>query len=254
MKTVIYHLTWPLVFLSTQVIICQGITPNYGEAVSNNQLATSGAEGVLTELWLKSLGSTNNLLDENTIQGSPYFNAEFRQGSLYYDDELQGTFPMRYNAFRDQIQLKPDSVNDTVRIGLIRDHRLSCVLDGKRLFYERFRDRSNTQQSGYLFGLIESNKGIFYQRKIKRFMEGKASSNSLTREVPPRFIDQFEFYFQSSDKDQIIEIPSNRKKAAALLAPEHTSELLKFIRKNRLRTNDEQDLILISRQMDILGG
>lgn len=220
-----------------------GISRDLGTRVPSTQFATSGAEAASSELWLKGLGKPINPYDESRVKGSPYYSEGFMPGQVFFNGELMGTFYLRHNAYQDEIQLKKE-LNDPEFQALAKAVNVGCTLGGKELLYTFFINKKGEQQSGYLIKLSEGKNYTLYTRKIKKFMEGKTSGNSLARNVPPRFIDEEEWYLGTATSNKKSEIEKSKNKFINLFDENHRAAISEFIKKEKLRTDNERDLLL----------
>ncbi len=243
----IIHLYFLLIFglLSVKAQQAGGIGRNFGTRVPNTQFATSGAEATLSELWTKGLGRSTSTFDEDRIKGSPYLSINFEQGNIYFNNELAGTFFLRYNAYQDEVQIKKTLQATEPFQALVKANNVSCTIAGKEMVYTYFVNKNGEVQQGYL---IKLNNGKYYNlfaRKSKKFMEGKKSGNSIARDIEPRFVEDVEYYFWDNTSQDKTIIPAGKDKLIKLFAAEHQDALKGFIKKEALKLSVENHLISI---------
>lgn len=222
-----------------------GISRDYGTRVSNTQFATSGSEAALSELWAKGLGKPNVLVNEDQIKGSPYLNSEFKKGKVYFNDELVGTFFLRYNAYQDEIQISKTPQRSEPFQALVKAGNVSCTLEGNEMVYTHFVSKGGEIQQGYLIKLNNGENYKLLARKSKKFMEGKKSGNSIARDIEPRFVEEVEYYFWDNTSPHKTFLPSGKDKLIKLFAVEHQGTLKGFIKKKGLKLSVEDHLISI---------
>ena len=235
----IYSLSIPYLLIAQE----PGLARDFGTRVQYTQWEASGAEASLSEIFVKGLGKPINPYDESRVKGSPYYSEGFQPGQIYFNGELMGTFYLRHNAYQDEIQLKKE-LTDPEFQALAKAVNVGCTLAGKEVLYTFFINKKGEQQSGYLIKLSEGKNYTLYSRKIKKFMEGKTSGNSLARNVPPRFIDEEEWYLGTTLSNKKSEIEKSKNKFINLFDENHRAAISEFIKKEKLKTDNERDLLL----------
>ncbi len=182
------------------------------------------------------------------VEGSMYNVREFRKGQVYVGEELHATFPMRYNAYSDEFEVKKD-VGDEV-LGLTKSTTLTFVLGGQSFVYRNYLDKKEKSVQGYLQVLEEGGNYKLYYRKAKIFKEGKKAQTSFHPDIPHKFVDSETFYLaaESSNPRYI----SNSKKAMREMVAE--SEWLKvkdYMKNHKIDLSKKTDLLKLVRFMNI---
>lgn len=241
------HLHHPLLFVVCFLLavapIHAQISKDFGSRVDYTQWATSGAEGALTELWLKGLGKYGDPRVKEKIQGTPFYKEDFSRGSVFYKDSVMGEFYLRYNAYNDEIQLKKTTLNEEPLSALAKNREIHGNVDGRDLVFTVFETTTKEVRYGYLFRIITGPRYQLFERYVKLFKEGKKSSNSLARSIPPKFVEQTDFYIGIAGEDTKFLLSQNKKHFLEAFPESDQPLIKKYIKENSLKISDKDDLI-----------
>lgn len=198
---------------------------------------------------LHGVGSINSVLISGTrevIEGSQYLNDQFVMGEISTADSGQFSgIPMRYNALIDEIEVK---MPDEKIYYLAKNNQILHVkLNTTTMVFTPF-DSSEGNKNGFL-DLLYRGKSQLFQRNYKVFREG-VPSNGILSAVPPKFVDiPKEFYIGL--KDGIPQLCRSKKKLMEIL-DNHTTEIERFLKKEKINANHEDDLIKVLTWYDSL--
>jgi len=180
-------------------------------------------------------------------EGTEYLDESFVNGEiLTSQSENYKDVPMRYNVFRDKMEIKMADGN----IYDLTDHTgINQILYKDRtLVYSEF-DAGKTKNSGYLFVLYKGKSALYF-RNIKIFMKAVEETNGITPTSPPKIVDKpKEYYVKIADGIPMI---FNSKKELLDLFGNHASKVDVFIKKQKLKLNNDDDLIKILTYFDTL--
>ena len=113
-----------------------------------------------------------------TLRGSRFLNRNFAVGDIYTNEGLEGRAYMRYDAYNDEVELK---LRDTDSSGFMlkKDKNIYCVLSGKEMYYKSYFNKKNEIKDGYLFKVAETDSLALFERRLKRFKDGKEPATSF---------------------------------------------------------------------------
>ncbi len=133
------------------------------------------------------------------VQGSHYFDASFRIAKLeYFGKELNDTGFMRYNAFRDEIEMADTQLQSESDVILIKSADVIPLINGERFEYLPYRLESGNAYIGYLINIFDGKKDRIFLKKKKTFMEAKIARTSLENSFPPRYVESIDIYISSN--------------------------------------------------------
>nr|WP_299000064.1 hypothetical protein [uncultured Allomuricauda sp.] len=189
------------------------------------------------------------------IQGSAYFNEEYRKASIYSVDGIEGVLLLRYDGFRDQFEIKPTANNEETQILLPRED-IYCVINGKTAKFKGYNDKKGKFEQGYLFVLADLEDMVLYEKRTKLFKEGKEGTTSLELDVPNRFVESRQLFLgkKNGDKEEIQFFKTSKKEVYSLFdgEPEASKKIKQFVGKNRLNLKEPSDVAKVFRYYNTL--
>ncbi|MEM7381793.1 MAG: hypothetical protein AAF361_11430 [Bacteroidota bacterium] len=186
------------------------------------------------------------------VQGSPYYEEQFNRGNLFYKNEALGAFYLRYNAFQDQLEIKKSNLKEENYQFLLQSDEIKSVVDGRELQYLKYLNEDGSSGNHYLYKEFAGTSYTLYSKKDKKYIPGRQSSNSLAQSIPDKFVDQKELLYATAGDQQIRTIPKSTKRLLQIFAEDKRKTIKEFIRKNRLRSSNTEDLVQIFIYADTL--
>lgn len=220
-------------------------------AQTSGQIATyTPGVGAQTDgLYNHAMGSISDKMDkldytDETIEGSPYQSNFFAPGKLYYGDELAGDIYYRYNAYNEEVEIKQQNLEEEPIRGLGKDKKIRLVAKGKQMSFKTFIDKKGNTKNGYLTLLSDGDYKLYRHLHIT-FKEAKKAENSLTKGSPAKFSQFTEYYIEGPDGKRINQVELSNKKLLSLLSGDQKSSLASYIKENKVKIKNEQDLIKV---------
>lgn len=187
----------------------------------------------------QKFASSNNMarvLTEKDIDGSPYLNDNFINGSIYLSTKVQyADIPLRYNIYNDEIEFeKPDK--EVIALGT--PETVEKVVFGNYTMEYIPYSIAKKVKRGYFIVLLDG-KGSLYARPVVEY-EAPKEPGAYQGPVPAKFIQKSDKYFIRFGQDaaQLIE----NKKELSKLFPDHNHEIEVFVKKNKINTRNRKDL------------
>lgn len=176
-------------------------------------------------------------------QGTPFENDNFVLGSLLSEDEiLVSNIALRYNAFRDEFQVKQSLANN--------DENLQAVIKRTDLFVKMGDDiftyvvTPEGATKGYFDILYEGASFSLYKKITKKFIEGIKPVNTMKSNTPNRYVEDVK-YFLVDKNNSFDELPNSRNKTIKIIGGNKRNELKKYVQESDLNVKEEQDLIQV---------
>lgn len=184
------------------------------------------------------------------VKGTPYL-TEFYKEAEISDYKNVNIPPLRYNAFKDEMEFERAGEIYYVpkKIGMV------VVLNslGNKEVYKNLRYLDgNRQNAGFLIEVFnEDGEYSLYKKESVKYVESKDAFTSYVSERPAEFVrNKSEFYLVNNDFLG-KKIPSRRKELLNLF-PDDQDEILEFIKKNKISISKEADLIKLVRYLNTL--
>lgn len=220
-------------------------------AQTSGQVATytPGVTALTDGLVLNAMGSISDKLDkldytDNSIEGSPYASNTFNQGQLYYGDEALGNIYYRYNAYNEEIEIRQTSSESEPIRGLSKDKNIRLIANGKPMSFKTFVDKNGNTKNGYMALLADGDYKLYEHLKVT-FKEAKKAENSFVPGSSAKFSQFTEYYLEDPEGKRIDEIELNNKKVLEALEAEKAAELKAFLKENKIKVKDVQDLYTV---------
>ncbi|MFL2622413.1 MAG: hypothetical protein ACJ0ON_00305 [Candidatus Marisimplicoccus sp.] len=218
---------------------------------------------ILLSLNLQSQGNINNTITGATqqalidfgnksqrkaqplnVQGSHYFDNEFKLAKLeYFGKELNDTGFMRYNAFRDEIEMADTQLQNETDVILLKSADVIPLINGDRYEYLPYRLESGNAFIGYLVNIFDGKDTKLYLKRKKTFMEAKIARTSLENSFPPRYVESEELYI-SVKGDTPVKLKQS-KKSIINFFNSNSDKVKKFIKSEKLKVSELSSIIKI---------
>ena len=179
--------------------------------------------------FIDNVNSGEKKLNYSDIKGSPFTDKNFQKAKT----EDGNIIPVRYNSFTDQMEYFTG----------IDIYILPVTTPFKKFVFEGGKKEvivyTTSGEIGYYFELV-SGKNRLLKKVRSNFKNEIPSNNTYVSSTPARFEMMKPRYFILND-NQIIEIPKNIKDL--LSSYSNNQDLENFIKKNKIKSNQEEDLI-----------
>lgn len=218
---------------------------NFGSAVGSNNLQDFSSMQMresLVNAIINNSQSVGSSKDLSGIEGSPYFAKNFKSSKLFYNNDLLGSFYLRYNAFQDQMEIKNSNLEEEQFQFLVQSNSIRTTLDGKEVQYFSFKDKDGLKGDSYFFKEFTGDKYILYSNKRKSYSPGKNSTNSLAQSIPAKFIDDITIFYGTKGNTLLNAVPKKKKEFFGIFPSDQQLALKKYIRSKRMSLNDLDDL------------
>ena len=178
------------------------------------------------------------------VQGTHYFDANFNIATLeYFGKELNDTGYMRYNAFRDEIEMSDTQSQSESDVILIKSADVIPLINGERYQYLPYRLESGNAYIGYLINIFDGQKDKLFLKKKKTFMEAKIARTSLENSFQPRYVESEELYI-SVKGDTPVKLKQS-KKSIINFFNSNSDKVKKFIKSEKLKVSELSSIIKI---------
>tara|TARA_B100001173_G_scaffold290552_1_gene281253 strand:- start:166 stop:867 length:702 start_codon:yes stop_codon:yes gene_type:complete len=220
---------------------------SYLSAQSGTNVMSGAAQQAMLDFGNKSYKKAQPL----NVQGSHYFDKEFKSTKLeYFGKELNDSGYMRYNAFRDEVEMADTQNQAETDIVLLKSADVIPLINGERYEYLPYRLDSGNAIIGYLINIFDGQNNKLYLKRKKTFMEAKIARTSLENSFPPRYVESVELYV-SSNGDTPIKLKQN-KKVIIKFFDSNSDKIKKYIKTEKLKVSELGSVIQIFEFADTL--
>ncbi len=184
-----------------------------------------------------SRGDYTSVLEDSDIEGSPYLNDDFMEGSVFTKSKTQFVgIPLRYNVYNDEMEFKSDK---GVVQAIAAPETIEKIEFGeyKMVYLPYIINRKI--QNGYFVEMEKGEKAALYARPKVNFQ--KATKPAAYQDAePPRFSRQSDDYYIRVGQEAAALI--SRKKDLREVFPDHAKKVKSFIKENNVRPNKPERL------------
>lgn len=186
--------------------------------------------------------------DEKTIEGSPYLYQTWDNESKVYFDEKAYTFnAFNYNVHADQFEAKVSE--DTVFI--VNSTGVDKVVLKNRVF-RRYLD-PKSQQNSYFEEIIKSKDFLLLRKYSTKIRKAEVNPLTKTPKGPPELIREENFYVIKGESNQLEKINFKKSSVLDLIDKKVVKEVQTYVKENRLKYNNLEDVTSILKYYNTLG-
>lgn len=179
-------------------------------------------------------------------RGSAYINETFLPIKVLNQKE-NNLFLGRYNAVNGDIEIMDvESKSKDIRALLKNTNEfiIEFMKDDKIYQTYNYIDESNNRKRDFLVNLVSSKRVSLLKKEEIKFFKAVIAKNSYEKDKPAEFKRISDVYYIKIGNTDATVLPSN-KKGIAKLFPKHEDAIKSFIKKNKIRTSREEDLITL---------
>lgn len=185
-------------------------------------------------------GGWRTVLSENNIQGSPYLNSEFVDGTIYTSAKSQyRNVPLRYNIYNDELEFKTeeDKIQAVATPGIIE----KVEFGNCKLVYMDYSSLDN-RDKGFLRLLVEGQEASLFVKSEVLFREPTMEA-AFKQPEPAKFVSKPDAYYIQIGNEIPQKVKS--KKEIIELFEGHEDEIMHFMKKNKIKPRKTESLIAL---------
>jgi hypothetical protein len=186
---------------------------------------------------LSASGNLHKILTEEDIEGSPYLNDEFVEGSIYTVQKIQyAQVPLRYNIYNDNLEFKTPAnvVQALADPGIVE----RAVFGETHMINSPYMQANKTKKSFFI--ILEEGKVSLYA-KPEVVYKPPTEAAAYKEPEPPKFIKKEDGYYLRVGTDEAQPIANKKNLVAAF--PDNQDKIESYISKNKIKTNNPENLI-----------
>ena len=191
--------------------------------------------GVAFLLATTLAGAQSLTLASEPINGSPYLDDEYISGAICFAT-MKYSVPLRYNAFRDQVEYKQGGNSMVVD----PNGTVKRVVIGKSTLLPLLYESGGKSKYGY-FTMLDSGKVCLFVKKKIVFVAAKKGVAVDGSDQPAEYRKSPDtFYFRIGD-GQLQEVQNIKSLIASM--PDKQEELATFAKKEKISPRKEKELV-----------
>ncbi|MBR9846716.1 MAG: hypothetical protein GYB35_11725 [Algicola sp.] len=186
--------------------------------------------------------STTPVVINESVEGTPYINKEYLPAKI--SAAKDNTFYVRYNALRDEFEVKGQNNTAYSLNRYRRDIVVEIVPLNKKYQVFGYMDENLNENFGYFVFLSDSEKeAVLLKKERITFIGEKRAVTSYDTPRSARYKRwNDKFFIKVGDEKLVKELPRGRR-AIAKLFPKHRDVVFNYMKENKIKTSREEDLI-----------
>jgi hypothetical protein len=181
-------------------------------------------------------GDISKFLTEANINGTPFLNDEFIEGSIFTTSKTQYVdVPLRYNIYNDQIEFQ---LGEAPVQALAAPETIELIEYGDFVF--EYAPYTNAKKIKRGFFIVKEKGNATLYSKPQVIFENAKKPAAYQDAVPARFLNRPDEYYIRVGKEPAMLIA--KKKDLEEVFPDHKDEISGFIKKNKVKPNDQESL------------
>ncbi len=219
------------------------------EIYSQSYVDAAGADRFTSTRALEDFNNLKSGFDDvndlpEDIKGTMYFESKFLESVIFLNGvALQEESLMRYNAFKDEIEIGKRKHQIKASEALIKKLTVAAQI-GDLLYIPFSLDPDAPNDISYLIQIHKDNDHQLFLRKTKKFIDEKPAPSGIGGFLPARFEDKVSVYYKPAKRKVPIEIKLNKKSLYEIFS-DREAELKKYIQREKIKFKDPSDLIYI---------
>ncbi|MFT4831449.1 MAG: hypothetical protein ACI815_001097 [Psychroserpens sp.] len=202
--------------------------------ISNAQISTTTPEGSPI-----SFQTVSGQYKDVPAEGSQLIFEDFKNGEIYINEELKLKNKLRYNAYRNEIQiLQPD---ETFNVLLKRSY-MSAKIDDRTYALLTYLDNQNLKKTGYFNPLNEGELVLLFKPEII-LKQGKEPETGYDRYRAPKYIENNSYYIKKGEEN--AKKTKLTKRSIFKNLKKHKEDANIFIKENKLNLRNVDDVVLL---------
>lgn len=186
---------------------------------------------------------TQNELEYKDIQGSPYLDEQFRQGSMHMKSGTTLTGEFRYDIYADRIEFRKDGQVFHIAIP---DSISKLFTQEATIVYLKYVDKTD-QKKGYFIAVYEGYYSVF-EKRTKVFQKAQPPQPYQDAPIPASFQDAATEIYMKVGDNPAFKVTSLNEIVAS--CGTESAAAREFIKKNKTRFRDKDDLAGLFRHLN----
>lgn len=176
-------------------------------------------------------GEGKTSLSESDIEGSPYLNDEFINGTIYTTSKQKFLdIPLRYNIYNDDMEYK--TPENKIQAIASPDIVEAAEFGNYKIVYVPY---SNAKKVRKGFFMVEAEGEAMLLRRFSVTYKEAEEPAPYKDAIPPRFLKKPDTFYIKVGTEEAKKV--NNKKELIEILSNHKNEISSFIKKNKIKTN-----------------
>jgi hypothetical protein len=178
------------------------------------------------------------------VMGSPYVNEDYQRVKI--NGAENKIYSGRYNAYINEMEILIAAGREPIALDISNnDYEVLFLNDNKLYRTFNFESSRGITKRGFLVVISEENDIMLLKEETIKYYDKVVASSSYDQDKPAKFRREDDNYYIKLRSGRVVYLPSKDKDIAKAY-PEHSKEIMAFVKKNKLKTKKEEDLIKVA--------
>lgn len=196
------------------------------------------------ETGIMNFVSSSSEIESSITKGTPYLNEEFVHGEVIVNDKVELVAKMRYNAFRNEVEILNDNSKDSY-YSLLKRAYISVEIGNKPYNIYTYKDFDGSVRTSYFSDLNDGKvKLLFKPEAILK--QARRPSTSYEKYVPPTYVWNSSYYIldkvNTDSENHAVKVRLTKNNILGFTGTQK-EEMKKYIKENKLNLRQEKDVI-----------
>lgn len=183
-------------------------------------------------------------IEPSKAKGSPYLNEEFIHGEVIVDDKVKEVGKMRYNAYRNEVEIL-DNISKDSYYSLLKRAYIRVEIGGRNYSIYTYVDSDKSIKTSYFSDLNDGKvKLLFKPEAILK--QARRPSTSYEKYVPPTYVWNSSYYIldkvNTDSENHAVKVRLTKNNILGFTGTQK-EEMKTYIKENKLNLRQEKDVI-----------
>lgn len=175
------------------------------------------------------------------VMGTPYVDDEYQ--SVKISSHENKIYSGRFNAYVNEMEVLVGANPRPIALDISNnDYEVLFIVDNKLYKSFDYTTSNGIDKRGFLVVLQEENGIQVLKEEIVKYYDMVKASSSYDQDKPPKFRREDDNYYIALNSGKIVPLPT-RSRDIIKAFPRKSKEISNFIKKNKIKTKREEDLI-----------
>ena len=209
-----------------------------------NNVNGQNAYSPVPEEGIVNFVTSSTEIEPSKAKGTPYLNEEFVHGEVIVNDKVEEIGKMRYNAYRNEVEIL-DNISKDSFYSLLKRAYIKVEIGGKMYSIYTYVDNDESIKTSYFTNLNEGNLKLLFKPEAL-LKQARSPSTSYEKYSPPTYVWNSSYYLLDETdvdeenhavkvrltKNQILDFTGSRKE-----------EMKEYVKENNLNLRHEKDVV-----------
>lgn len=209
-----------------------------------NNVNGQNAYSPVPEEGIVNFVTSSTEIEPSKAKGSPYLNEEFVHGEVIVNEKVEEVGKMRYNAFRNEVEIL-DNLSKDSYYSLLKRAYIKVEIDGKLYRIYTYVDNDKSIKTSYFTELNEGPLKLLFKPEAL-LKQARTPSTSYEKYSPPTYVWNSSYYILDNrnkdsenhavkvrlTKNNILDFTGSKK-----------NEMKLYVKEKKLNLRKEQDVI-----------